>query len=141
MDRLALAMHESGHLVAASVLDVGWDVATIVPDGPYHGYVAFTDDPHPFIFWCGPAAQARATGQPLDAIINSESSSQDRAEFAHIRSPDLDREWSAALDSVWPMVEACAARLLLSGTLRPDQPDPLQDRTAIAAFLATLDPQ
>lgn len=139
---LPLAIHEAAHMVAATLVGLPWEHATIVPTDDMAGHVVFHHkgdlDPalNAFVYWAGPAAEARVTGQKLSSVLSDFSASHDLTVFGRYYSRANEKVWTTVLGAIWPSIEQCAARLLLLGTIKPTTPDPLADPAVVSAFVA-----
>jgi len=137
-NRVKIAYHEAGHAVAAVVLGLEVEMASIVPEGDILGHVVA---PEPIdsslecwiaratMLWCGPLAAQRHFGAFIDDGGSDDHESIDVfGDCAAIGAGELGgfKEWTRAramsvLNANWSAVTAVALALLEHDTLTGDE--------------------
>jgi len=121
-DRMTIAHHEAGHLVAALLSGVEGVSAELDPaDLPGLAGVtrfrlagnATAPLVQAFVHWCGPYAEHRFTGRSLTDTIRADRCAADRPFFEMFRlhHRNVDADWAAIIDPVWGSVERTAVLL------------------------------
>lgn len=141
------ALHESAHSVAALLRDIPFSQVSIDPNPSQHpanrdGFTTWTAPrglqpaSEAFIYAAPAALAAALNDRPLSAVIREREYADDLPHFARYL-PHFGRQWTREISDNLPAVTEMSMRLLMRGSVRPNDPDPLKDPAAIKAFLAS----
>lgn len=122
------AFHEAGHLVAASLRGLSWQVPVSLEHGTHaDGMLWWRAEPRDraFIVFAGPWAQARHSwgDRPLEdgdadfagevaAVLRSLPADDDALRHAAAAYAGVRADWTAELERLWPAVRQVAALLI-----------------------------